>query len=259
MSGQITRRLKPEEEELSRKREELASILTTLAERELELVEFRHKLAAFEGRYLRQVGKLYAQLDEWSARIMELRALLDPSPAREAAAHEARRQAHQTQEEANRVASQATADFTPSPDLKRLYRETAKNIHPDLARNAEDSHRRTRYMAEANRAYEAGDAEALLTILQKFQDDPDAVEGESVSAELIRMIRQISAANERIVSIEAEIEHLKSSEMGLLLEDVSQKQLEGIDLLAELAESLGRQIENAKVEFKTLSDRLEIR
>jgi hypothetical protein len=59
MSSQITRRLKPEEEEILRKREELAAICATLAERELELVDLRSQLAAFEGRYLRQVGTLY--------------------------------------------------------------------------------------------------------------------------------------------------------------------------------------------------------
>jgi chromosome segregation ATPase len=90
MSGQITRRLKPEEKEILRKREELAAIRATLAERELELVDLRSQLAAFEGRYLRQVGTLYAELDEWKARISELRARLDPSAAANARAHEAR-------------------------------------------------------------------------------------------------------------------------------------------------------------------------
>ena len=73
MSSQITRRLKPEEEEILRKREELAVIRAALAERELELVDLRRELAAFEGRYLRQVGSLYAELDEWKARIAELK------------------------------------------------------------------------------------------------------------------------------------------------------------------------------------------
>ncbi len=95
MSGQITRRLKPEEEEILRKREELAAIRATLAERELELVDLRSQLAAFEGRYLRQVGTLYAELDEWKARISELGARLDPSAAASARAHEAREQARQ--------------------------------------------------------------------------------------------------------------------------------------------------------------------
>ena len=50
MSGKIIRRLKPEEEEVLRKREELAVIRATLAERELELVDLRSQLASFEGR-----------------------------------------------------------------------------------------------------------------------------------------------------------------------------------------------------------------
>jgi hypothetical protein len=56
ISGQITRRLKPEEEEILRKREELTAARAALAERELELVDLRSGLAAFEGRYLRQVS-----------------------------------------------------------------------------------------------------------------------------------------------------------------------------------------------------------
>ena len=78
MSIQIVRRLKPEEEEILRKREELPAIRATLAGRELELVDLRRELAAFEGRYLRQVGILYAELDEWRARVSELQARLDP-------------------------------------------------------------------------------------------------------------------------------------------------------------------------------------
>jgi len=73
--------MKPEEEELLHKREELAALRATLAERELELVDLRSELAAFEGRYLRQVGTLYAELDEWKARISELEARLHPSAA----------------------------------------------------------------------------------------------------------------------------------------------------------------------------------
>src|ERR1700684_4082348 len=98
MPSQITRRLKPEEEEILRKRGEFAAIRVTLAELELELVDLRSQLAAFEGRYLRQVGALYAELDEWKARISELHARLHPSAASTADAEEAREKAHQTYE-----------------------------------------------------------------------------------------------------------------------------------------------------------------
>lgn len=57
MSRPIIRRLKPEEDEVLRKREELAALRATLAERELGLFAFRSQLAAFQGRYLRQVAR----------------------------------------------------------------------------------------------------------------------------------------------------------------------------------------------------------
>jgi uncharacterized protein YhaN len=136
---------------------------------------------------------LYSELDEWKARISELRARLDPSPAANARAQEARDQARQTYEDAHGKASE-THDFTPSPELRSLYREVAKRVHPDFCRDAADLERRTRFMAEANRAYEAGDVDALQRILNEYQDSADAVDGEGVGAELIRIIRQISQA-----------------------------------------------------------------
>jgi hypothetical protein len=253
MSRQITRRLKPEEEEILRKREELAAIRATLAERELELVDLRSQLAAFEGRYLRQVGALYAELDEWKARISELHARLAPSASLNAQAHAAREQARQTYEDAHGKASE-TLDFTPSPELRSLFRETAKRIHPDFCRDAGDLERRTRFMAEANRAYEAGDAEALQRILDEYRDDAHAVEPEGIGAELIRIIRQISHAKTRVSAIEDELSSLRRSEIALLKKDADNKEQEGRDLLAELATAVREQIERAKKEYETLAE-----
>jgi len=252
MPGQIVRRLKPEEEEILRKREELAAIRATLAERELELVDLRSQLAAFEGRYLRQVGTLYAELDEWKARISELRARLDPSAAAREHAQQAREQARQTYEDAHGAASK-TSDFTPSSELKGLFREVAKRIHPDFCRDAADLERRTRLMAEANRAYEAGDAETLQRILNEYQDGADAVDGEGIGAELIRIIRQISQARERVAAIERELTALRQSEIALLKKQAEDSEKAGRDLLAELAAAVREQIELAKRECEALS------
>lgn len=252
MSAQITRRLKPEEKEILRKREELAAIRATLAERELELVDLRSQLAAFEGRYLRQVGTLYAELDEWKARISELHARLDPSAAANARAHEAREQARQTYEDAHSKASE-THDFIPSPELRSLFREVAKRIHPDFCRDAGDLERRTRFMAEANRAYEAGDAEALQRILDEYRDGADAVEGEGIGAELVRIIRQISQAKDRVSSIEQELASLRQSEIALLKKQAEESEQAGRDLLAELATTVREQIERTKKEYEALA------
>ena len=251
MPGSIKRRLKPEEEEILRKREELATIRATLAERELELVDFRSQLAAFEGRYLRQVGTLYAELDEWKARIAELQARLNPSAASKAQANEAREQASHAYEDAHGEASKAH-DFAPSPELKRIYREAAKRMHPDFATDAADLERRTRFMAAANHAYETGDAEALQRILDEYEDGAEAVTGEGIGAELIRIIRQISLAKTRLSAIEQELATLRNSEIALLKKQAEEREQEGRDLLAELATAVREQIERAKKKHESL-------
>jgi hypothetical protein len=169
MSGPIARRLKPEDEELERKRAELAAIRATVVERELELSDRRNELAAFEGRYLRHVGVLYAELDQWQAKILELKARLNPSPTAQHEADTASEQARKTYESAHGEASK-TEDFNPSPDLKKLFREAAKRIHPDLACDPSDLERRTRLMADINRAYSVGDEEALRRILNECEE-----------------------------------------------------------------------------------------
>jgi chromosome segregation ATPase len=252
MSGKIVRRLKPEEEEVLRKREELAAIRTTLADRELELVELKRQLAVFEGQYLRQVGTLYAELDEWKAGIADLQARLDPSAASKAQADEAREQARQTYEDTHGKESD-TYDFTPSPELKRIYREAAKRIHPDFASDPADLEHRTRFMAEANCAYEAGDAETLQRILDEYEDGAEAVTGEGIGAELIRIIRQISLAKTRVSAIEQELAALCQSEIALLRKQAEEMEHGGRDLLAELASAVRKQIELAKTKHEALA------
>jgi hypothetical protein len=218
-----------------------------------EIVDAGHRgqLAAFEGRYLRQVGTLYAELDEWKARISELQARLDSSAASKAQAEEAREQARQTYEDAHGKASE-TQDFAPSPELKRLFREVAKRIHPDLAADAVDQERRTQFMVAANRAYEAADAEALQRILDEYQDGADAVKGDGIGAELIRMIRQVSLAKTRVSAIERELAALRQSEIALLKKQAEEREQEGADLLAELATAVRRQIELVTKEYESL-------
>jgi hypothetical protein len=108
-------------------------------------------------------------------------------------------------------------------------------------------------MAEANRAYEACDAEALQRILDEYQDGADAVEGEGMGAELIRIIRQISHAQERLAAIEQELAALRQSEIALLQKQAEEREREGADLLAELATAVREQIERTKKEYETLA------
>jgi|ERR1017187_4010648 chromosome segregation ATPase len=132
MKTELVRQLSPEEEELAAKREKLVRLETQLADRELFLASLKAELNAFEGLYLRRVGVLYAELDEWNARLAELRAKRnDTSEARTQAA-EARSQAQESYSAAHGKAADVPP-FSPSPDLKSIYREAAKQVHPDIS------------------------------------------------------------------------------------------------------------------------------
>jgi chromosome segregation ATPase len=252
MPGAIVRKLTPEQEELDRKREELSAIRATLAERELELADLRAQLKGFEGRYLRQVGVLYAELDDWEAKVAELEASLRPSASAEQNAQEARKRAEETHEATHGEASKVQ-DFKPSADLRSLFREVAKRIHPDFARDDADQQRRTRLMAQANDAYSRGDAETLQRILDEYDESSESVQGEGIGAELIRIIRQIHQAKKNIAVIEQELTTLRASEVARLMHDAEVAENEGRDLLAELAASLRKQIAGVKRKHETLA------
>ena len=164
MKTELVRRLTPEEEELAAKREELARLEGQLADQELLLASLRAELAAFEGLYLRRVGVLYAELDEWNARLSELRAEEVGSAEARAEAEEARTQAEEAYSAAHGEAAEVQP-FAPSAELKKLYREAAKKVHPDTATDEVDRARRERLMQEVNAAYIAGDENALRRIL----------------------------------------------------------------------------------------------
>lgn len=145
MTTNVVRRLSPEGEELAAKREELARLEAELADRELALASLKAELAAFEGLYLRRVGILYAELDEWTARLAELNAKKIATPEADSEAAAARAQAKESYSAAHSEAAEAQP-IALSPELKKLYREAAKRVHPDTAIDDADRARRERLM-----------------------------------------------------------------------------------------------------------------
>jgi hypothetical protein len=109
-------------------------------------------------------------------------------------------------------------------------------------------------MAEANRAYQAGDAETLRRILNEYEDGADSIEGEDIGSELIRIIRHISSAKSRAAAIEQELAALRESEIALLKKQAEDREQEGGDLLAELASAVRAQIDRVRKEYGSLSE-----
>jgi multidrug efflux pump subunit AcrA (membrane-fusion protein) len=252
MKSDLVRRLTPEEEELAAKREELARLEAQLADQELLLASLKAELAAFEGLYLRRVGVLYAELDEWNARLAELRAQQAGTSEANAAAAEARTQAEEAYAAAHGEAAKVQP-FSPSPELKKLYREAAKRVHPDTATDEADRARRERLMKDVNAAYAAGDEDALRCILANFDASPDAVQGSGIGADLIRVLRQLKQIRDRIAAIKLEMANLSETDLSQLKAKAEQAATEGRDLLEEMAASVQVRVIVVRHEFEKKS------
>jgi hypothetical protein len=240
------RTVKPEERELARKLAEQATLETELAEREFRSANLRAELGAFERRYLHFVGLRYAELDDLKAEIAERLAKEQPGNERlQRLAQIARAGANETKSSAGENTKEEPAAFESSPEMKRLYREVAKRVHPDLTSDREDRAKRQQLMAEANDAYERGDESKLVRILTEYECSPEAVRGEGAGAELIRVIRRISQARGRLSEIEAEMQELLRSDLYQLKSRVDDAQKHGRDVLKEMVEKVEEQIAQA--------------
>ena len=230
MSTQLILQVTPEDEELQRKSVELATLETELVQGELDLTTLHAELQNFDREYQQVIGTRYTELDRIEEQIAEYMAYLESS-----------------------------TDFTPSEDLKKLYREVAKRIHPDLTTDPVEKVRRQELMIAANQAYEAGDIEALKAILHSWESSPESVKGDGVVAELIRVIRKIAQCRERLRAIEQEFKAVKETELyELKYRDDAAKQV-GQDLLADMAQELDEQIRQAQTELQEIKERIGTR
>ena len=248
MPAEIILQQTPDDAALLDKREQLAAVRTTLAESESELAQIRAQLKTFEGRYLRQVGVLYAELDELEARIAEREVDLYDSDSARRRAEETRRQAQETHDAAFGEAREAE-EFEPPPSLKTLFRDVAKRIHPDFARDEVEQKHFTLLMARANQAYSRGDTEMLQRLLDDHREINASIASEGAAAELLRITRQIRHAERDIAALEAERHTLLGGEIAQLHRDAEAAAREHRELLTELASGLREQIADAKYRF----------
>lgn len=249
MRTEVVGRLSPEGEELAAKREELARLQAELADRELNLASLKAELAAFEGLYLRRVGVLYAEFDEWNARLAELRAEQTGTPETQTEAGEARSQAQESYSAAHGEAA-GVQPFKPSPELKSLYREAAKRVHPDTAADEKDRARREQHMKEVNAAYAAGDEEALRRMLVGLDNSPEDVQGLGIGADLIRVLRQLRLVKDRLAAIDMELAALAETDIAMLKAKADIATSHGLDLLAEMETDIKGRISAVRQIYK---------
>jgi cell pole-organizing protein PopZ len=248
----------PEEAELAGKKAELERLSDVLAEKELDLEELKLTVARFQHRYYSEVGKRYVELDELRAQIAELKAERKPQDHEmNQEATRARTQARKATEEYEDIDIEPQADSKSSEEsaeAKKLYRKIASIIHPDKATDDNSRHLRTRLMAELNEAYAQKDIAKMQSVLDKWQESPEAISGEDTGAELVRAIRAIAQIKRRISEIETEISETMTSDIHELMAKVHSADLAGRDILAEMSAGIDFEIQGARNELAGLNN-----
>ncbi len=250
--------LTPEAEHLAEQERLLEDLTDQLTAKEAEVAEAGSAFARFRAEYLRRFAPLYAELDQLEAEIARRIAQEEATLAAHTKAAQAAAQADESQQALGEGPARAaeagdeTRPTPPAPELKALYRDAAKKIHPDLATDEAEKERRTTLMAALNAAYAAGDADAIQRIVDSESSRPEAIVGDDIGANLMRVIRKIAQVHGRLTELVALNEALRSDPLFVLFETSRAEWEAALDPLAADEASLRERMASAHARLATL-------
>jgi hypothetical protein len=210
----------------------VAELESLLAERTADIDAARSGLEAFKLRYRQEVGLLHDQLDALELAIAEA----------------------ELGELSKKLEDAADAPSTPPaprPDtpvrftsdaVRKLFRDVAKTVHPDLARDQAARDRRHALMIEANKAYALGDEEQLRWILDTWERSPEAVQGSGPEATRLRLERRVAQIEEQLALLASDLTAMKATPLWELKAMVDEAAVRGKDIVRDMVQRLERDI-----------------
>ena len=209
---------------------ELEALLGT---RTTEVDAARSGLEAFRLRYRQEVGLLHEQLDALELAIAEAELGELAKKSGDAASPGADVPCGTRPDPAPRFTSDA---------VRKLFRDVAKTIHPDLARDHAARERRHALMIEANKAYARGDEAQLRWILDAWERSPESVQGIDAESTRLRLVRRIAQVEEQLQLLDADLAALKDTPLWELKTMVDQAAVRGKDIVKDMVRRLQRDI-----------------
>ena len=210
--------------EAERLRDRLATI-------EEEQATLEAELAAFNADYMREVVTVLAELHELEAQLAALVAQRSGAAEDRAAARSARARARRTTA-AVKAIPKAPASL-PTGDLKKLFREAAKRMHPDLAPDDDTRRHAEAFMKRLNKAFTAGDEEAIVDLVRQWESSPYATAPAGEEAQAARAARRVSALQTAVDRAQARLDEVRASDLAGMMERAMAAAAQGSDLLAE--------------------------
>ena len=225
-------------DDLEALRARLAELEPQLEARAADTDRLTRELDMFAARYRKDVGTLHEQLDRLELDIAEAelgelsKAVAEGRPMTGGAAASAPAPPPET-----------TARLT-SDAVRKLFRDVARAIHPDLAHghDADARDRRHALMIEANRAYELRDEEQLRRILDAWRRSPEAVQGSDLAATRLRLERRLAQIEEHLALYARDLEALQATPLYELKTTVDEAAARGHDLVGDMVRRLKRDI-----------------
>jgi RNase H-fold protein (predicted Holliday junction resolvase) len=197
-----------------------------LAELEVEHATLLAELRAFESDYLREVGVIDLRVQELEAKFLTLVWERSGADVDQMAAEAA---AHRFRETTTAMAAvPPPAGPRPTEDLKTLFRDAAKRMHPDLVHDPGGREHAEAFMKRLNEAYGAGDAEAIGNLVRQWETSPFA---SGLPASPDGGSTALAAA---VADAQRRLEEARDSDLARLMEEAFTASMAGRDLLAEL-------------------------
>jgi hypothetical protein len=216
-----------------------------LAQIETEHATLRSELAAFQSDYLRLVGVVDLQVTEIEAKILAIVAARTGAVEDMAAADAAEQRFRETTTAMSAIP--APAGPPPDDDLKTLYRDAAKRMHPDLVADEAGRGHAEAFMKRLNHAYKSGDADGIGNLVRQWETSPYAAArpvGDGAAPALPAAVAQA----------EARLADARDSDLARLMEQAFQGSMAGRDLLVELRQDAELALQQARARFAALGD-----
>ena len=208
---------------------ETARLRDRLAEVEVDTATLEAELAAFNSDYMRVVMTVMLDVQELEARILAIVATRTGASDDADAAQDARARVNETTAHIRAVPK--TPGPIPTGDIKKLFRDAAKRMHPDLAADEQARGHAEAFMKRLNTAYRAGDAEAIVHLLNQWEASPF---GAGTADDAVRTSRRLGALGDAVTRAEQRLEELRASELAQLLDRAMATAATGGDLLADM-------------------------
>jgi histone H3/H4 len=246
-------------EKVKRLRLQLNQLRTELLSAEAELDSQLEDVQAFEFRFEAHVGQLLdklalleSEVSGYLTRIKLMRheqSLADKSQSFEPV-DEQFRQAWRHDPQAAVSPKKLSPPPASQAQLKKMYRQLARQFHPDLAVDEADRRYRTDKMAAINDAYQAQSMVELMALAEALELHQSRLKTvQPVDLEMAQALQEeVERCRRRLRAIENELQNLPNRSMVDLALQVKLAQQEGRDLLAEMAEELARKIARKSAE-----------